>query len=120
MVSEPDASERAPKRLQKRFHHHVVPSEPDPIVEASKPIHIGKQVQSQAPRFGQKSKDDVTLEMLRDKRVLETVKREVARSKKTERSKSVLVSLPKIGVRLFTISSPKTGAQSARLPNPSN
>jgi hypothetical protein len=102
MVNEPDASERTPKRLRQQVHRAI--ADPDPVEEASKPIHIGKHKSSGAtPRFGHQTKDDVTLEMLRDKRVLETVKREVTRRHKMEPSKSVLVSLPKIGVRLFAV-----------------
>lgn len=111
MVNEPDASRRTPKRV--RRSRKPIVQEPDPIEEAAKPRDVEQLARSlgTTPRFAPKSKDDITFELLRDKRVRDTIKREVVNSGRVEHSDSVLVSLPKIGVRLFAVD---RGSKTAR------
>lgn len=75
-----------------------------------------KRSSATTPRYVAQSKDDVTLEMLKDPGVYKSVQKAVMEQRKGDpNAKSVLVSLPKIGVRLFscrpsnTIPSPPKG-----------
>lgn len=123
MVNEPDASTRTPKRL--RRHRRIVPEDPDPLEEASRPQRIDDLARSvgRTPRYAQHSKDDLTVDLLRDERVRHVIQKEVAASGHAATSRNVLVSLPKIGVRLFTLRSSVSfpademaSSRSARLP----
>jgi hypothetical protein len=105
MVSEPDASTKVPKRVRRWHTRHPIVPEPDPVAEAARPQRIDQLAKSSAtsPRFGLQTKQDITVELLRDERVYQSIQKEVVAQGKHE-NKNILVSLPKIGVRLFSVS----------------
>jgi hypothetical protein len=112
MVNEVDASRRAPKRVRKL---RQAPPDVDPVEEASKPQRIEQLQQTCAtPRFGHMTKQDFTVELLRDRIVYEAIQKEVLAQRKHDRPKNILVSLPKIGVRLFSVE--RGESQTARGP----
>ncbi len=99
MVNEPDANQSTTKHMSKRLRKIL-----NRRIPQTNDQHVATLTRSSAltPRYQAQSKQDITLELLKDPKVYHSIKQAVTQQKKKERSTSVLVSLPKIGVRLFS------------------